>query len=245
MSEQDSAWVGVPSEFPMKGCAVCGSKTKSHGVAVEDYKGQFIPASDPDPDSTMLYPVCHTCYTEYDGSAIKVCRHLTDGRSKNIDDIGITPRAISTIESGYMKDPDERVRAVGDSSIEDLMDDIDEGDVVTLKSLVPDPVYGKEFDHDRKLAVVPTPDYLIENIEEVGGVSHENTLMSADSDSIVGGIVRNQTDLSFTEETEESPQFILLYSDEEVSDGDKLAIAPITEIEVVGTKDVSFEGFQK
>lgn len=125
----DNAWVDIPPGAGMKPCACCGKETKSHIVCVDDEGDTFVPASEDDFDH--LFSVCHACYRDHDGDAESVVDVFNESRSEVLDGVGLTPDVIHDIQQAKFPEGD-RVKAVGASSVTEMVFGLEPGDIVTI-----------------------------------------------------------------------------------------------------------------
>lgn len=211
MTGSEAAWGQMPSSSDMRPCIRCENTTRSHTISVADTGHAFVPAEASESD--FMFAVCHTCYREVDGSADAMCEYLDEGRVDQLDEMGVSPGTLAEMNTTEQMDT-ERVKALGEAPVEEMVADLSPGDVV-------------EVNDEHEWILAPTSENLREKLNE----ELVFTLLGLGDDPAAGGIVRS-----------EHPMKEKLYIAQHVGEGDQpLDYKPIESLELLGRKDLDME----
>ena len=205
------AWT---NDFPigeMGRCVLCNSKTKSHAVYVVDEGTRYEPGGPDEHD--LCFPVCHSCYREYDADAAAVADALTDERQPLLDASGLTPSVMHDYLSTDEMDP-ERVKAIGEAPVEEMVAELEPGDVV-------------EINDEYTWVLVPTSE---DTKAKLQGNLLYTILLADDQQTGAGGIVRS-----------EHPLRDDLYVAQKVGDAEQPDYKQIETMELLGHKQLDMD----
>ena len=130
----ESGFIDTPSGSGLNPCSVCDNPTQSHGLAVrQDDTGGYEPTTLE--NAEFVFPVCHTCYSEYDGDAEAVCTTITDNQTQAAyETLGISANEFQTAMTAAQEVAGEPQDGyVGESVVFDFVtEELTAGDVVRI-----------------------------------------------------------------------------------------------------------------
>lgn len=131
----DAHWDKPPNHVGTKNCILCDKPTRSHALKLVDDDGHIKPMSE-DETKDFLVPLCHSCYSEYDGDGALVCERLNERASDNVlRQAGISPTDLKNIVTGVDKRvEDEPTRSgVGENTAKQMiLNDVEPGDILNI-----------------------------------------------------------------------------------------------------------------